>query len=168
MYSKISQLFAKFTRFNKFFGIFLNSKNHLNSFKSSSKSFEIQKFVQNSLFRKLTLSLLIPASSLTMRRVIFSLLLIHSRKPVSFSNNWNIFWTSAGFAALFMFAFSNGSSDVADTTGARSEDQWHHVLTDSQRRRNLVQFLLLDSPLNRSVIRNTLRCPKKLLQIYKK
>ena len=87
MYSKISQLFAKFTRFSKFFGIFLNPKNHLNSFKSSSNSFEIQKFVQNSLFRKLTLSLLIPASSLTMRRVIFSLLLIHSRKPVSFSNN---------------------------------------------------------------------------------
>ena len=36
MYSKISQLFAKFTRFNKFFGIFLNSKNRSksrNSFK---------------------------------------------------------------------------------------------------------------------------------------
>ena len=144
MYSKISQLFAKFTRFNKFFGIFLNSKNRSksrNSFKIHSEI--LQKSIQihsNSLFRKLTLSLLIPASSLTMRRVIFSLLLIHSRKPVSFSNNWNIFWTSAGFATLFMFASSNGSSDVADTTGARSEDQWHHVLTDSQRRRNLVKF----------------------------
>ena len=103
IYSKISQLF-----FQQFF--FRKSKNppkffskihfvskvsvqkfrriQFNFFKIFGKFFQVLKIhYSNVHYLEINLPLLLPASSLGTRRVVFSLVLIHSRKPVSFSNN---------------------------------------------------------------------------------